>query len=242
MSEDATFSTRVRRMLGVSLHGWENLMVGSLAFAALVAAVVGVSTWAVVKLQRAEIVASQQEFAAYKLETGKKISEANSVAEIAKQKAESERLERIKLEAQFAWRRITDEQQASIIAELSKHSDQSVFVVWISGDPEATLLSWQLISIFQKAYWRAGGEGRVYPNSILSNVVLDGHNAGLLEPLLAKAGLKPSIGPFPPFAGITVPNDTGVTERNASVSVLVGSRLRPADEEVLAAVKGKFSK
>jgi hypothetical protein len=52
-------------------------MVGSLLFAAVAAAVVGVSTWAVVRLQRKELAGSKAEFDTYKLETAKRIAEAN---------------------------------------------------------------------------------------------------------------------------------------------------------------------
>src|SRR5262245_40376832 len=135
MSENANFSKRDRRMLGLSLHGWENIMVASLIIAAILAAFVGVSTWAVVKLQRQEIANSKDELERYKLDAGQRISAANAAGEAAKaaaaeanKKAEAERLERLKLEAQFAWRRIDDARQAEMISELSKNP-QSVFVV-----------------------------------------------------------------------------------------------------------------
>ena len=63
-------------MFGLSLHVWENVMVGSLAFAALAAAIVGVATYAVVQLQRVEIEHSNRT-----------IAEANARAAEASQKA-----------------------------------------------------------------------------------------------------------------------------------------------------------
>jgi hypothetical protein len=77
-AENAIFSTRVTRILGLSLHGWENLMVASLAFAAIFAAIVGISTYCVVQLQRQEIASSNDELDRFKLETSEKISEANA--------------------------------------------------------------------------------------------------------------------------------------------------------------------
>jgi hypothetical protein len=156
-------------------------------------------------------------------------------------RAETERNERLKLEAQFAWRRIDDAQKVEMISVLSK-TPQSVFVIWISGDPEATLLAWQLLDIFQKAGWRAGGEGRSYPNSIVTNVILSGPNAALISPTLESAGLKSSIDPIPPLTGMVVPHNTGVTEANASAVMLVGSRLRPVDEAVLDSAKAQLGK
>ena len=71
MTANASFSKTVRRMFGLSLHGWENAMIASLAFAAFFAVIVGVSTYCVVQLQRQEIAASKEDFERYKIESGK---------------------------------------------------------------------------------------------------------------------------------------------------------------------------
>jgi hypothetical protein len=84
MTGASGFLNKAKRMLGLSLHGWENLMVGSLVFAAMAEAIVGVSTWAVVRLQRQELAGSKIEFDTYKLETAKHIADANSAGEAAK--------------------------------------------------------------------------------------------------------------------------------------------------------------
>jgi hypothetical protein len=206
----------------------------------------GLSTWFVVRLQREEIAASKEALEQYQLEAATKISAANAAGEAAKadaaeanRKAETERSERLKLEAQFAWRRIDDARQAEMVSELSKNP-QSVFVIWITGDPEAKLLAWQLIAIFQKSHWHAGGEGRQYPDSIVTNVVVAGPGAPSVSTLLARVGLSPGPGPLPPFSGMIVPHETGVTEANANVVILIGSRLRPADTAVMDAVKGQL--
>jgi hypothetical protein len=68
-------------MLGLSLHGWENVMVGSLAFAALFAAIVGISTYCVVQLQREEISASKDDFERYKIDASKEIAASRSDAD-----------------------------------------------------------------------------------------------------------------------------------------------------------------
>jgi hypothetical protein len=73
-------ATGRRMMLGLSLHGWENMMVGSLAFAAIFAVAVGISTYCVVQLQRAEIAASKDDFDRFKLESDIKISSAQARA------------------------------------------------------------------------------------------------------------------------------------------------------------------
>src|SRR5438105_15856341 len=67
--QTATFSNRVRRMLGFSLHHWENAMVTFLVIAGAFALFAGIATWAVVTLQRVELARSEQEAANARLET-----------------------------------------------------------------------------------------------------------------------------------------------------------------------------
>jgi hypothetical protein len=55
--------------LFLSLHGWEDVMRVSLALAAKVAVIVGLSTWFVVQLQREEIRLSNERIVAAELET-----------------------------------------------------------------------------------------------------------------------------------------------------------------------------
>lgn len=53
--QSATFSTKVRRMFGFSLHDWENAMVSFLVVAGAFALLAGIATWVVVTLQRIEL-------------------------------------------------------------------------------------------------------------------------------------------------------------------------------------------
>ena len=170
-----------------------------------------------------------------------KISAADARASEANNKAEEEKLARLKLEAQFAWRRVTVAQKEKMIAELSG-SPQSVFVIWITGDPEAMLLAWQLLDIFQKSNWAAGGEGRQYPDSIVTNLLISGPASGVVMPLMKEVGLSPAESTLPPFTGMVIPHPTGVTEGNADVVIVVGSRLRPDDAAVLEAIRGTLGK
>jgi hypothetical protein len=130
--DNKVFSKKVRRMLGLSLHGWENTMVASLAFAALFSVIVGVSTYCVVQLQREEITSSKEEFERYKLEAGEKISTANASGEAAKAEATNAIAEtaranertaelRLALDREIAARQprtITVEQHDAIVAML----------------------------------------------------------------------------------------------------------------------------
>jgi hypothetical protein len=50
--ESTAFSRKVRRLFGLDLHSWEQVMLVSLGFAALAAVAVVVATTAVVTLQK----------------------------------------------------------------------------------------------------------------------------------------------------------------------------------------------
>src|SRR5467141_2003438 len=75
---NATLSTKVRRMFGLDLDGWNTAMVVFLALAAASATAVGVSQYIIIKLQKAAEIESKQDFDRYKLEAGKQIAEAEA--------------------------------------------------------------------------------------------------------------------------------------------------------------------
>lgn len=79
------------------------------------------------------------------------IATANARAEEARQIAERERLERVKLEAQVAPRRLSREQEMSITSSLKHFSGRSVTVVSYSLDVEGGVLATQIISTLQGA-------------------------------------------------------------------------------------------
>jgi cell division protein FtsL len=70
-TENTIDSKTVRRMLGLSLHTWEDLMLLSLGVAALSAVLVITSTWAVVQLQRHEARESSEKIASLNNETAR---------------------------------------------------------------------------------------------------------------------------------------------------------------------------
>lgn len=88
-SEKVAFSRKVKRVLGLDLHSWEQLMLLSLGVAGLLALAVFLTTAAVVILTRDENAKTKAEFDSYKVEAGKQIAGAqadvaNAVAETAK--------------------------------------------------------------------------------------------------------------------------------------------------------------
>jgi hypothetical protein len=80
-------SSRVRRMWGLDLRGWETAMLISLGLAAIAAFAVVLATAIVVRLQHIEAEEAKKELEEYKSEAAQKIAEANSEAAKAKESA-----------------------------------------------------------------------------------------------------------------------------------------------------------
>jgi hypothetical protein len=140
MIEKAIFSKTVRRMFGLSLHAWENVMVGSLAFAAFAALVVGIATFAVVKLQRQEIAASKDELERYKLDAGQAIAEAGARAAEA-----NLALEKFKAPRQI--------KGAEFVRALAGKPKAPVEIVFVRDDAESWALSLQIEHWLKAANW-----------------------------------------------------------------------------------------
>ena len=131
----ATFSKRVRRMLGLDLHSWEEIMIFSLAAAALVAGAVVVSTWAVIRLQREAV-----------KEADVKISAAIGEAARANERA-------AEIEASVAWRRIPKSKQLEIASRLKRFSGQTVSLWYSAGDKESETFASEIASALSDAKW-----------------------------------------------------------------------------------------
>jgi hypothetical protein len=74
--ENTTFSKKVRRMLGLSLETWNNIMVMFLGIGAFAAVMVGVSTFAVIRLQKLEATNAALAFEQYKLGVDSRVADA----------------------------------------------------------------------------------------------------------------------------------------------------------------------
>jgi len=81
------------------------------------------------------------------------VSEADARAAEANVKAEKERLERIRLEEDLAWRRLTNKGRQIIASSLAKFSGQIVSLWYGAGDKEAETFAWELASSLDSAKW-----------------------------------------------------------------------------------------
>jgi hypothetical protein len=147
-------SKDVRRMLGLSLHGWENSMVVFLIVAGFFALLAGAATWAVVRLQRVEIAESKTEFEKYQQDSNERISAADARAAEANRIAEGERLARLKLEKEMAWRSLDDAQRRKLIVAVRQFAGQVFDLVTYQDDPEAKNFANILAQALLDAGWK----------------------------------------------------------------------------------------
>jgi hypothetical protein len=169
-------SKDIRRMLGLSLHGWENSMVVFLIIAGFFALLAGVATSAVVRLQRVEIAESKEEFDEYKLTVEGKVAEARKEGIEAGKTAGSALLRASETEKQnlamrvaFANRRITEEQHKMLVEMLSKQT--GTINIDVMNDSESGLYAADLLKTFNDAGWITGTKqfllGEVWTGLIL---------------------------------------------------------------------------
>lgn len=188
-------------MFGLSLHAWENWMVGSLIFAGAAALVVGFSTWVVVRLQRVEIAALEDD--------------------AAKARLESERIKSV-----VAWRVIPSEVGAKMEDVLSKNPG-SVNLRYTDGDPEALYFAVQFSNLLAKAKWRIAPGALKLGNAVIFGISLPdaaGTDAQTLRDAFGAAHIPFSLGPLqntPGFASFS-----GQTIAGAP-TLMIGSRPPP---------------
>lgn len=83
----------------------------------------------------------------------KAIAEANARAAEANRKAEEERLDRIKIEAQLAPRALTGEQATKILAAAEKFTNQLAGIAMYQSVPDEPVIGEQLLRILRVAKW-----------------------------------------------------------------------------------------
>jgi hypothetical protein len=151
----ADSSKEVRRMLGLSLHGWENAMVVFLIIAGFFALIAGAATWAVVRLQRIEIAESKIEFEKYKLDTAKGISEANARAKEAE-------LKLLELKSQQEPRIIDGDKFREVARDGPK---AKVELLYVKEDAESYQLALQVFWHLANAGWDCDTERPIPPRT-----------------------------------------------------------------------------
>jgi len=147
-------SKRDKMIWGLSLHGWEDVMRASLAIVGISGLFVGLATWFVVKLQRAEIAESRAEFDSYKLDAAKQIAAANAAGEAAK--ADAAQANARAIEAQLALEKYKAPRQINgpaFLAALAGKPKAPVEIVFVRDNPECWGLAMQIRDWLKEANW-----------------------------------------------------------------------------------------
>jgi hypothetical protein len=207
----AATSKKVRRMLGLSLHDWENSMILFLIIAGFFGLIAGAATWAVV--QRIELAQSQKELEEYKLTVEGKVADAKKegieagktagdallrAAELEKEAASS-RLETEKIKGVVGWRTIKPEVASELERALAANPG-SVNLRFMDGDPEALFLAIQFSQVFSKAHWQIAPGALKPANAIVFGIGLpdsSGTDAQRLRAAFTAAGIEFSPNPVP---------------------------------------------
>lgn len=139
--------------MGLSLESWESVVrlaiiiaavAGGISVtAAFISAFVGSKVSARIQMESNEKIA----------ELNKQVASAELLAAEAKQKAEEEKLARVKLEERVAARRLTKDQQSELGSRLSRFSSQLIGIWYNAGDHEGGIFSENIASALKLAKW-----------------------------------------------------------------------------------------
>lgn len=236
--ENATFSKKVRRMFGLSLDTWNNIMVVFLGLGALAALIVVVSTFIIIRLQKLEAVDANLALEQYKLGVAAQVAAANEAgieagkmagnavlraAELEKEAANA-RLETEKIKEVVAWRALPPTVASELEKTLSAKPG-SVNLRYTDGDPEALFLAIQISQILTQAHWKFA-PGAVKPaNAIVFGFVLpdaNGVDAQTLREAFSAAKVPFTRGPLPQ-SGISF----SISTIAGAPTLMVGSKEPP---------------
>jgi hypothetical protein len=238
-TENTTFSKTVRRMFGLSLDTWNNIMLVFLGIGALAAVVVVVSTVIVIKLQRLEATDASLAFEQYKLGVAVQVADAKKegieagktagnallrAAELEKEAAAA-RLETEKVKEVVAWR-VLPLESASVLEKVLAAKPGSVNLRYTEGDPEALYFAIQISQILSQAHWRVAPGALKFSSGIVFGITLPDANdvdAETLRKAFSTAKIPYSTDPFPPggMLGLAISTITGAP------TLMVGSRTPP---------------
>ncbi|MGJ4954947.1 hypothetical protein ACQR1H_04850 [Bradyrhizobium sp. HKCCYLRH2015] len=142
--------------LGHNGEWWDFWLIISVIFAALAAAAVGIATTGSIVSHKREAESAEKALEVFKLNTEKRVSDSNARAAEAISTAELERLERVKLEAKLAPRRLSSQQRDAIVSVLvNVPSPPTIAVVSRLLDAEGNDFADDIFDALVKAGWHA---------------------------------------------------------------------------------------
>lgn len=156
-------------------------------------------------------------------------AKANERASALAKETEHERLERLKLEAEIAPRRVTREQREAIATALSRFAGRSVTVTSYSQDAESAILTKQLIEALQAAGLKVadGTASLMQMGGFSMGVHVAGPNRDLVMALRESLSQAAHLAVAPESPSQLVPHPAGIVSGPpnpvaADASILVG--------------------
>ena len=183
---DSANSAASTLFLGHNGQWWDFWLIVSVVIAALAAMAICVTSAGSILAHKREADSSKKATELFKLGTERRISDSNARAAEAAAKAESERLERVKLEARLSPRRLSGNQRDAVISALEKvPAPPTIVVVSRLLDTEGNDFADDIANALAKAGWHAerfrnwtmGAKG-------LFVAVLEGTNVSPQDPAL----------------------------------------------------------
>lgn len=98
-------------------------------------------------------ISKEAELSRFQTESRLAIAEAEARAAEANEKAEQERLARVRLAESLAPRRLTKEQQAKLTSKLGGFDKQPISFWYAAGDSEAKTFTWEIADAVDAAEW-----------------------------------------------------------------------------------------
>ncbi len=158
------------------------------------------------------------------------IAKAQAQAAQANEKAESERLARVQLEARLADRKLTKEQQERLVSLLEPFRDTEVDVVVLGDTSEIRLIGMTLLECLNKAGWKVyqgyGSGGGVVVKGILVGVRSDSNLSGaatILVEGLRSLGIDTGLWDFEKLQYPSILMNTNLTHKTP-MKIFIGSK------------------
>lgn len=183
--------------LGHNGEWWDFWLIMSLLLAAAAAATVVVATSGSIISHKRESAAAEAALAAYKAQAGEQIAKADAgaataikEAALANERTEHERVERLKLEARLAPRRLTQKQHEMLASALKAEQPTPEIIIYYLGDPADSLLAQDIAKAFQDAGSQARVEAETFISPLPPGLLVRTDPKGALRRALNSAGLE----------------------------------------------------
>jgi hypothetical protein len=151
-------------------------------------------------------------------------AEATRQTSVLNLQLERERLSRINLQRQFAWRVISREDASALITRLSLVKS-SILVAYMANDQESLYLAIQLTRILQAAGWTVTPESRTYSTRLIFGIQVQSSTNNSTKEFKAAIGdLAGSVSE----SDLPPPDLAFTFQGSSEVTILIGSRMPPS--------------